>query len=110
MLVMTLEKVPQSLRGELSRWLWEIQTGVYVGQVSPVVRDLLWQKALDKGAGGRCVQAWRKNSEQGFDFRINGDTRRSIVELDGLRLVALKNAAWETLNTRGALKTPQIES
>lgn len=103
MLVMTLEKVPQSLRGELSRWLWEIQAGVYVGRASPVVRDLLWQKALAKGAGGRCTQAWRTSGEQGFAFRISGDARRSVVDIDGLRLVAVKNAAWEALFNKGAL-------
>lgn len=102
MLVMTLEKVPQSLRGELSRWLLEIQTGVYVGRVSPVVRDLLWEKALAKGAGGRCTQAWRTNNEQGFCFRLAGDTRRSVVNIDGLNLVAVKNAAWEALYTKEA--------
>ncbi len=104
MLVMTLEKVPQSLRGELSRWLWEIQTGVYVGRASPVVRDLLWKKALTRGAGGRCTQAWRTNNEQGFSFRIAGDARRSVVNLDGISLVAVKNAAWEALSDKGVFK------
>lgn len=107
MLVMTLEKVPQSLRGELTRWLLEAQTGVYVGRVSPVVRDLLWHKALEKGAGGRCVQVWRTNSEQGFDLRMSGDQRRQVVGIDGLKLVAVKNAAWKELISRGTLTSPR---
>lgn len=107
MLVMTLEKVPQSLRGELSRWLLEVQTGVYVGRVSPIVRDLLWEKALTKGATGRCTQAWRTNNEQGFSFRISGDARRCTVEIDGLHLVAVKNAAWETLRAKRTLGAGQ---
>ena len=34
MIVMILEKVSVGLRGELSRWLIEPRTGVFVGQVS----------------------------------------------------------------------------
>jgi len=44
MVVMILEKVPQSLRGELTRWLVEVKTGVYVGHVNGLVRELLWKK------------------------------------------------------------------
>lgn len=48
MVIMTLEKVPKSLRGELSRWMVEIQTGVFVGKLSALVRDLLWEKCVKK--------------------------------------------------------------
>lgn len=101
MLVMTLEKVPTSLRGLLSRWLIELQAGVFVGKVSPVVRDLLWEKALEKAAGGRCAQAWRVQGEQGFAIRIHGDATREVVDLEGIALVAVKNAAWRTFQESG---------
>ena len=39
MLVMILEKVPPSLRGELSRWTIEPKTGIFVGKVSAMVRE-----------------------------------------------------------------------
>ena len=42
MLVMVLENVPPSLRGELTRWLIEPRPGVFVGHVSALVRDRLW--------------------------------------------------------------------
>lgn len=42
MIVVTLTKVPQSLRGDLTKWYQEVQTGVYVGNVSARIRDLLW--------------------------------------------------------------------
>ena len=90
MLMMTLERVPARLRGELTRWLLEIQTGVYVGKVSPTVRDLLWEKAI--AGTGKISQVWRANCEQGFDFRICGDKRRQVVEFDGLKLIALQTA------------------
>ncbi|BDP42580.1 hypothetical protein DAETH_25490 [Deinococcus aetherius] len=97
MLVMTLERVPPSLRGELTRWLIEVQTGVYVGTVSATVRDLLWDKVVQHARGGRCTQLYRSNSEQGFAVRMHGEGRRTLVDLEGYQLVAVKDARYETL-------------
>ena len=47
MTVIVLEKVPVALRGELTRWLLEIASGVFVGTISGLVRDLLWLNQLD---------------------------------------------------------------
>jgi CRISPR-associated protein Cas2 len=90
MLVMTLECVPPGLRGYLTRWLVEAQTGVYVGRANARVRDLLWARATERAAGGRVMQAWPAQNEQGFEFRIFGDSRRAVVDFDGLTLVAVK--------------------
>ena len=103
MLVMTLERVPPALRGELTRWLVEIQTGVYVGRVSAMVRDNLWRKAIDKARGGQCTQTWRANTELGVEFRISGDERRQLVDFDGLTLVSERNRRWETYLKQGKL-------
>lgn len=100
MVVMVLEKVPPSLRGELSRWMVEVQTGVYVGSLSALVRDLLWHKCIRNGAGGRCCQVYRTNNEQGYDIRIAGDSNRFVVDQDGLLLVSVRNARWEELTAR----------
>ena len=100
MVVMVLEKVPKSLKGELSRWMLEVQTGVFVGKLSATVRDLLWQKCEEKSAGGRCCQVWRTNNEQGYAVRLAGDSTRSLVDFDGLMLVAVKNAEWERMITK----------
>ena len=104
MLVMTLEKVPPSLRGELTRWLVEVQKGVYVGRVSALIRDLLWEKALAKRCGGKCVQVWKTNTEQGFDLRMSGDLKRKIVDIDGIRLIAVRNTAWEAMLEKGVFE------
>lgn len=92
MLVMTLEAVPESLRGELSRWLIEVQPGVYVGNASALVRDLLWDKAVGHTRRGRCTQVYRASNEQGFVIRTHGDATRRVVSLDGYQLVAVRNA------------------
>lgn len=88
MMVMILECVPSSLRGELTRWLLEPHTGVFVGHVNGMVRERLWEKCC-KAAGdkGGVVQIWSTNNEQHFAMRLFGNTQRKIVELEGLYLV-----------------------
>jgi CRISPR-associated protein Cas2 len=89
MIVMILEKVSVGLRGELSRWLIEPRTGVFVGQVSARVRDALWQKAITRKSGGGVIQIWNTNTEQGFMIRSSGDTSRNLVEVEGLQLIQI---------------------
>ena len=89
MVVMILEKVPVSLRGELTRWLIEPRPGVFVGHVSALVRDKLWEKCANKVGEGGMIQIWSTNTEQRFRMRSLGNTKREIVELDGLQLVRL---------------------
>jgi CRISPR-associated protein Cas2 len=92
MVVMILEKVPTSLRGELTRWLIEPRAGVFVGHVNAMVRDMLWQKCCARMREGGVLQVWSTNTEQRFLMRARGDTRRQIVELDGLQLIRLPSA------------------
>jgi|SRR5690606_3132293 CRISPR-associated protein Cas2 len=89
MIVMILEKVPTGLRGELSRWLVEPRTGVFVGHVSAMVRDRLWDKCRKSRSAGGVLQIWSMNNEQRFEMRACGNTSRSIVDFDGLQLVAI---------------------
>lgn len=105
MVVIVLEKVPKTLRGELSRWMLEVSTGVFVGSVSALVRDLLWEKCVAKKTTGRCCLLYRTNNEQGFAIRTHGDTTRALVDFDGLTLVAVKNAEWERMHKTLRSKT-----
>ena len=90
MVVLIVEKVSPSLRGLLSRWLIEVKAGVFVGQVSALVRDLLWDKFLQKLGEGAALQIWTTNNEQGFDMRMVGERDRIIVDFEGLKLVKRK--------------------
>lgn len=89
MLVMVLETVPVGLRGELTRWLIEPHPGVFVGHVSALVRERLWQKCAMGLKGGGLVQIWSTNNEQRFQMRTFGVTRREVVDFDGLQLIRL---------------------
>ena len=89
MVVMILEKVPTSLRGELTRWLIEPHTGVFVGHVNAMVRDRLWDKCCKARRTGGVVQIWSTNTEQRFQMRMAGATKRSVVDFDGLQLICV---------------------
>ncbi|GLV48854.1 type I-E CRISPR-associated endoribonuclease Cas2 [Thermus sp. LT1-2-5] len=92
MVVMVLERVPRSLRGELTRWLLEVDTGVFVGRVNATVRELLWAKVVEGAGDGRCAMAWRTNTEQGFTLRLHGYVDRHLRDFDGILLVTVRNA------------------
>ncbi|MCG6553163.1 MAG: type I-E CRISPR-associated endoribonuclease Cas2e [Candidatus Magnetominusculus sp. LBB02] len=87
MVVLILERVPLGLRGELTRWFLEPKAGVFVGRVSALVRDQLWEKACRQSGEGGCVMLHTSNNEQGFQVRNWGRTARSIEDFDGLFLV-----------------------
>ena len=87
MVVIVLEKAPASLRGELTRWLIEPHPGVFIGHVNAMVRDRLWDKCRKAKRAGGIIQAWSTNTEQRFQIRVSGTTKRAVVELDGLQLI-----------------------
>ena len=89
MVVIILEKVPTSLRGELSRWMIEPRAGVFIGHVSAMVRDKLWEKCCKKVKEGGVHQFWSTNNEQRYKMRSFGSTKRQIVDFDGLQLIQL---------------------
>lgn len=87
MLVVVTEAVPDRLRGRLAVWLLEIRAGVYVGDVSRRIREMIWQQVDVLAEDGNVVMAWATNTESGFDFVTYGNNRRMPIDLDGLRLV-----------------------
>ncbi|KAA3664941.1 MAG: type I-E CRISPR-associated endoribonuclease Cas2 [Chloroflexi bacterium] len=98
MIIMILEKVPIGLRGELSRWLLEPRAGVFVGQVSALVRDKLWEKCCNHKKTGGILQIWSTNTEQRFQMRADGDTSRQIIECEGLQLIQIPHNLAEKAN------------
>lgn len=88
MLVVVTENVPPRLRGRLAIWLLQIRAGVYVGDVSQRVREMIWQQCDTLYEDGNVVMAWATNTESGFDFQTLGKNRRIPVDFDGLRLVS----------------------
>ncbi|XFA73737.1 type I-E CRISPR-associated endoribonuclease Cas2e [Thermosynechococcaceae cyanobacterium Okahandja] len=87
MIVIVVENVKPSLRGELSRWLFELKAGVFAGRVSAIVRDELWSMIETKLGKGSAVMIYTQNTEQGFGARILGTPSHTLEDIDGLFLV-----------------------
>jgi|SRR5208337_1437193 CRISPR-associated protein Cas2 len=88
MLVIVVENVPPRLRGRLGVYLIEARTGVYVGDVSKRVREMLWEQVEFYIQDGNGVMIWSTNTESGFDFKTVGKNRRMPVDFDGMKLVS----------------------
>lgn len=88
MLMVVTENVPPRLRGRLAIWLLEVRAGVYIGNTSRKIREMIWQQIGELAEDGNVVIAWATNTESGFDFQTYGDNRRMPIDMDGLRLVS----------------------
>lgn len=77
---------PPKLRGDLSKWLCEINTGVYVGNVSSRVRDALWERVCQNLKNGQATLVFTTAGEQRMDFRTH-NTAWETVDFDGIKLM-----------------------
>lgn len=86
MVVITLSNCPPKLRGDLTKWLIEIDTGVFVGNLNARIRDAVWNRICENIKNGRASMAFASNCEQKLDFRIH-NTEWEPVDFDGVKLV-----------------------
>ncbi len=91
MIVVSMTNCPPKLRGDLSKWLLEINTGVYVGQVSARVREALWKRICENVGSGQATMVFSANNEQHFDFYVH-NTSRHPADFDGIKLMKHPNA------------------
>ena len=73
MVVVVTENVPPRLRGRLAIWLLEVRAGVYVGDTSKRIREMIWQQITQLAGCGNVVMAWATNTESGFEFQTWGE-------------------------------------
>lgn len=86
MIVLTLSSCPATLRGDVTKWLTEIDTGVFVGQASARVRDELWKRVCKHIGNGRAVMAFTTRNEQGYSY-YTCNTPWKTVDYDGIVLI-----------------------
>ena len=88
MVIIILEKVSASVRGELTRWLTELKTGVFIGNISALVRDKLWEMVCGKlGAQGGAYLVHNCMGEQGYIIKTWGEPSRLVADFEGIQLV-----------------------
>ena len=92
MMVLVVENVSPSVRGEISRWLIEPRAGVFVGNLSARVRDKLWERVTkripdEQEDDAGAIMIYSARTEQGFAIRCHGEPRRKVIDAEGLTLV-----------------------
>lgn len=112
MIVIALSTCPPKLRGDLSKWLFEISTGVYVGTVSKRVRENLWERVKVMIGDGRAVLVYHAQTEQGLRFETIGTTAHT-VDYDGILIMKhpIRNKTIQEDNKKkaGSLEKPIVE-
>ncbi len=91
MVVLIVERVTASVRGELTRWLIQPKTGVFVGRISARVRDRMWQRVVRQKRSGAALMVYSSDTEQGFSVRASGDTSKTMADFEGLILPKTPN-------------------
>ncbi len=86
MIVVVLTDCPPKLRGDLSKWLFEINTGVYVGRVNARIREALWDRICENLKHGQATMVYPSQGEQKMEFRVH-NTSWEIADFDGLKLM-----------------------
>ena len=86
MVVFILQRVTPSLRGELTRWLLQPHTGLFVGTVSARVRQRLWERIAKSLKGGAAIMIYPAATEQGFAIETNGRTKKAVEDFEGIML------------------------
>lgn len=86
MMVLVLSACPTGLRGDLTKWLFEVSAGVFVGNVSARIREELWERVKGTAGSGRAILIWGTNNEQRLAFDVH-EHHWDTVDVDGLTLI-----------------------
>lgn len=87
MTIILMENVPEKIRGECTRYLLEVKTGVFLGNISKVVRDILWEHICKSCTNGNAVMAYSASNEQSFELEMYGNPHYRVIDLDGIKLI-----------------------
>lgn len=86
MIVLCVTNCPPGLRGDLTKWLSEVNTGIYIGKLSAKVRDELWGRVCDNIKSGQATMVYSTNNEQGYVFRTHNTTWMA-TDYEGITLM-----------------------
>ncbi|WP_314559189.1 type I-E CRISPR-associated endoribonuclease Cas2e [uncultured Parvimonas sp.] len=94
--VITLKNVPPLLRGDLTKWMQEIATGVYIGNFNSKIRDNLWKRVKETSGCGEITLSFYCQNEIGYGFEtINA--KREVISYDGIPLIMIPDKSTETV-------------
>lgn len=98
--VITLKNCPLSLRGDLTKWMQEISTGVYIGNFNSKIREKLRERVVDSVGIGEATMSYAYRNEIGYNFQTHNCSKIPI-NFDGIPLVlSPKKISSEKLETK----------
>jgi len=84
--VITLTDCPAALRGDLTKWLLEINPGVFVGRMNARVRENIWALVKKFAKNGRATMVFNASNEQRLDFKVH-NSEWEPIDFDGIKLI-----------------------
>lgn len=96
MTVITVTNAPPSLRGDLTKWMQEIATGVYIGNFNSRIREQLWERVTQSVGRGQATISYTYRNESGYQFQTY-QTQRQNVNYDGIPLVLIPRDEKESM-------------
>ena len=90
--VVTLKKSTPSLRGDLTKWMQEIATGVYIGNFNTRIREKLWDRITSTVGDGEATMSYACRNEIGYQF-VTWNTERESIDYEGIPLVLIPACA-----------------
>lgn len=84
--IIVLSDCPPKLRGDMTKWFIEINTGVYVGNMSARVRDEVWERVTENIGKGHATMVFTTQGEQHMDFRVH-NAYWEPVDFEGIKLM-----------------------
>lgn len=93
--VITLKNSPPSLRGDLTKWMQEISTGVYVGNFNTKIREKLRERIVENVGSGEATMTYAYRNEIGYKFETH-NSNKIPIDFDGIPLVFTSNNPKES--------------
>ena len=88
MIVIVIESAPLQIRGILQRWMLEPKAGVFVGNPNALVREKIWSRIIKyQDQPLNALMIYSTNNEQGYSIEIIGNPRKTVIDLDGIKLI-----------------------
>ncbi|EOS60741.1 exonuclease, DNA polymerase III, epsilon subunit [Firmicutes bacterium M10-2] len=86
MTVIVLTDCPKKIRGNLTKWMLEVNTNVFVGQLNKRIRDALWIEICENMPKGKATLIYNREGEQGIGIEIHGNSWRP-VDFEGIYMI-----------------------
>lgn len=92
MLVVLANNIPPAVRGRMKLWFVEPRPNVFISGIKNSVADDVVEYLYKHCPAESGLMVFKKtNRAPGYKIRGVGDTRRSLVEINGLQLVQEKD-------------------